>query len=438
MKYQRKLTKAIIVILVILTVGVLLAGCSGKKAPAAGAAKNIELRFSWWGGDSRHQATLAAMDQYTKKYPNVKVVGEYQGMDGYQQKMMTQLAGGTAPDVIQVDPPWLGDLAQSDFLLNIKGNPNFDFTQFDQKIIESFCTVNGKTLGLPSGSNGFTFVANKNFLAKHNISEDVLFTWNSFIAKGREIHNANREEYLTAWDPVEAEYFVEEYVRMKTGRPWVSDDLEILASRADLTEAYQVLQEIFTSGTSLPMGEIQPFISNMNQNPKWINGQIGGFVDLPSKLSMWQGSVDYPVTTIQEPTVDGGKETSHRFRPAHIMTINARSANVDEACKFLNYFLNDPDAIMILKDARSAPTSKIALKTLEDANLLNPEVLKSLARITANPAPAAPYIMGDAEIFSFLLDEFENVAYSLSTPQQAADQLIKRTQDRLDALKKSR
>ena len=427
-----------ILVTVLLAAGILLAGCSGKKKADTSAAKPIELRFSWWGGDARHQATLAAMEAYSKKYPNIKLTGEYQGMDGYQQKMMTQLAGGTAPDVIQIDPPWVGELGQSDFLLNIKNNPNFDFTQFDPKIIDSFCTVNGKTIGLPSGSNGFTHVTNKNFMDKYGITVDTKFTWDSFIAKGKEIHDANKEEYLTAWDPIEAEYFVEEYVRQKTGQPWVSDDLVILATAADLTEAYAKLRELYTSGTSLPMGEVQPYISNLNQHPKWVNGQIGGMVDLPSKLSMWQGSVDYPVTTFDVPVVAGGKDLSRVFRPAHVLTINGHSPNSDEACKFLNWFLNDPEAILILKDCRSAPTSKIAFKTLEDANLLNPEVVRALSRTMANPAPSQPYINGDAEIFSFLLDEFENVAYGKYTPEQAAAELIKRTQDRLDEIKKSR
>jgi oligogalacturonide transport system substrate-binding protein len=359
-------------------------------------------------------------------------------MDGYQQKLMTQLAGGTAPDVFQIDPPWLGGFGSSDFLLNIKGNQHFDFSQFSQTIIDSFCTVNGKTLGLPSGSNGFTFVANKNFLEKHNISLDTQFTWDSFIAKGRQIHNANPNEYLTAWDPIEGEYFIEEYVRMKTGRPWLSDDFVITATRADIVEAYAKLRELYTSGTCLPLGEVQPYITSMNQSPKWINGQIGGFYDLPSKLSMWMGSVSYPITTLDSPKVDGARDTSRIYRPTHIMSINAKSANVDEACKFLNWFLNNPDAIMILKDCRSVPTSKIALKTLEDAKLIDPEVSKAIGRIMADPAKANPYVMGDEEIFSFLMDEFQNVAYGISTPEKAADSLIKRTQDRLDSLKKSK
>jgi hypothetical protein len=46
--------------------------------------------------------------------------------------------------------------------------------------------------------------------------------------------------------------------------------------------------------------------------------------------------------------------------------------------------------------------------------------------------------MGDAEIFSFLMDEFQNVAFGKHTPEQAAEELIRRTQEKLDVLKASK
>ena len=52
-------------------------------------SSDVTLRFAWWGGDSRHEATLAAIEAYEKEHPNVKIEGEYQGYDGYYEKMIT-------------------------------------------------------------------------------------------------------------------------------------------------------------------------------------------------------------------------------------------------------------------------------------------------------------------------------------------------------------
>lgn len=398
----------------------------------------VTLRFSWWGGDSRHQATLAALAKYHELYPNITIEGEYQGMDGYQQKMMTQLAGKTAPDVIQVDPPWLGNLSDSNLLMDIKGNTNFDFTQYDQKIIDSFCSVDGKVLGLPSGTNGSTFTVNKAFLDKFGIDPNTQFTWDTFIEAGQRIHQQDPTAYLTAWDPVEAEYFVEEYYRMKTGQPWITDDFKINASKEDMTEAYTVLKKLYDSGTSLPLGEVQPYMSAMDQSPAWTSGKIGGYVDWISKLNMWKGTISDPVITMSVPVVKDGKDLSMRFRPAHIMSLNADTAHPAESAKFLNWFLNSPEAAAILKDCRSVPTSKSAQKTLLDMNLINPDLKQAVDRTMSNPSDANPFVMGDAEIFSFLMDEFQNVAFNKHTPEQAANELLRRTQEKLDALKNAK
>ena len=40
--------------------------------------------------------------------PHVKIEGEYGGFDGYLEKLTTQLAGRTAPDIMQIDIAYLG------------------------------------------------------------------------------------------------------------------------------------------------------------------------------------------------------------------------------------------------------------------------------------------------------------------------------------------
>ena len=40
---------------------------------AAASGEEVTIKFSWWGGDSRHEATQAAVDAFMKKYPNIKV-----------------------------------------------------------------------------------------------------------------------------------------------------------------------------------------------------------------------------------------------------------------------------------------------------------------------------------------------------------------------------
>lgn len=83
---------------------------SGDASGAGEAASDKEpvtLRFSWWGGETRHNATMAAVDAFEEEYPWITVECEYSSWDGWVDKVATQLAGGTAPDLMQINWDWL-------------------------------------------------------------------------------------------------------------------------------------------------------------------------------------------------------------------------------------------------------------------------------------------------------------------------------------------
>jgi oligogalacturonide transport system substrate-binding protein len=65
------------------------------------------LRFSWWGGSGRHEATLKALRLFEEKNPGVKIKAEYMGFNGYLERLTTQIAGGAEPDVMQINWAWL-------------------------------------------------------------------------------------------------------------------------------------------------------------------------------------------------------------------------------------------------------------------------------------------------------------------------------------------
>ena len=87
---------------------VLVVSCGKKKESAGGGdGKEVVLRFSWWGGDTRHKATLDAIKLFEEKNPGIKIKAEYSGWDGHFEKLSTQITGNTAPDIMQTDWNWL-------------------------------------------------------------------------------------------------------------------------------------------------------------------------------------------------------------------------------------------------------------------------------------------------------------------------------------------
>src|SRR5262245_51544310 len=86
----------------------LLAGAAASlAAPAVRAVEPVELRMSWWGGSDVHKTLLATLRRFEARHPSIRVRAEYTGWTGHLERLTTQIAGNTAPDLMQVNWNWL-------------------------------------------------------------------------------------------------------------------------------------------------------------------------------------------------------------------------------------------------------------------------------------------------------------------------------------------
>lgn len=125
-------------------------------------AENVELRFSWWGGNNRHQATLQAIKAFEQQYPNIKVQAEYSGWEGYLSRFTTQIAGGQEPDVIQTNWNCLPIFSKdgNGFYDLRKVAKTLDLTQYDSQSLASV-SVAGKLNGIPVAATARSFYYNQ-------------------------------------------------------------------------------------------------------------------------------------------------------------------------------------------------------------------------------------------------------------------------------------
>lgn len=435
---------------------VALVGCGSKsmeQKPNETAAKTSEvaeakkekvtLRFSWWGSDARHQATLDAIEAYTALNPHVTIEGEYQGYDGYQQKILTQLVGGTAPDLMQLDYPWLADLdADGDAFVDLSKESVIDLSQFSQSIIEEYCSINGKVVALPMGTNGYGIMINKAFFDKHGLDVATEWTWEKIIEVGTKINQESPDDHLFVLEPGTTtgglgEFVLGMYIYNKTGEYWVQDSpAQIIASKEDLLAGLTMMEKLFNSGAAQPLGDAALFNSKMEQNPKWINGQMGMTIDWSSTVSKYRDAAGAENFTVGKPiTVEGGENKEVKVKPSMILSVNNQSAHKEEALAFANWMMNDAEAVKILKDVRSVPTSNIAMETLEAADLVDPLVAIMVKDTLENPADAPPVIQNNPEIADVIRDVCERVIYRRVTPEEGVEELFKRVEDKFLELK---
>jgi oligogalacturonide transport system substrate-binding protein len=293
--------KRIGMVFVLLLTGILLFAAGAREKETSGGQKPVTMRFVWWGSDVRHQVTLAAIDRYQELHPNITIEAEYQGYDGYLQKLLTQISGRTEPDIIQLDYVWFPDLAaRGDLFVNLAARKEIDVSPYEASFLSEYCSINGTLISLPMGSNGFGININKTFYTKHNIPLDTVWTWEKIIETGGRIHRANPNEYLFTADSLKT-FFWEACIYSKTGKYWTDDaTFAIQVSRQDLIDGFIIIKRLFESGAAQPLGEGLLFRSQMEQNPKWTNGEIGFILG-------WSGNIGKYKAALKEGNFAVGK-----------------------------------------------------------------------------------------------------------------------------------
>jgi len=410
---------------------------AGFASAAAQANKPVTLRMVWWGGDARHKATLAAIELYQKTHPGVTIQGEYGGFDGYDQKIKLQLAARTAPDILQLDQPWLAELqTKGNFFLDL-GKAGLDLSGFDQNFLRAYCVVGGKTVGIPTGIGGQTILVNKTGALKAGVALDKITDWESLLAEGKRIHAKNKDVYLLSHDPTSSYMMTEAFLKQLTGNPVILDNYTLGFSKADIDRVFTWMANAVSFGLLQSPGEASLYAGKMEQNPKWSQQTLLMSYDWASNLSRYKSVLPKgnEFTVVPMPVIKGGKTGSTLMRPSQVFTVNANSANSAEAIKFLNWFMNDKEAALVLSDVRGVPATAKARVAVQSAKLIDELTVEALDYAAKNQALADSVLTHHSQIDEIFKDVTVKAEFGALTPSQASDELISRLNAKLKSLK---
>lgn len=392
---KKKLLSVICMCTMLISLTACGAGTGGDGGSGdSGSEDEITLRFSWWGGDSRHQATLDVIELYESKHPGIKIEAEYGGADGYKDKRMTEMAGKNAPDIMQIDAPWLyemqtqfdafADLSQFEDVLDMSG--------FDEDFVNSHCALGGTIYGLPTGINGTYMLMNTAILDAAGIDSTQEWTWDSLLEDGAKVHASDPEAYFLNLDQHSLTYHVL--------RPYI--------------------KQLFDEGVMEPASESFMYIDAFYDNPIWVNNKVGADIDWTSSLSARMAGFADTAAVTKVPQMENAKDTGILVRPAQIMCISNTSEHQKEAAEFIDFFLNDEEAISILKLERSVPATEAARQQLTESGDLD-EIVNSAVNLALENAGATENaISQDMQLENILTDAVENVGYGTATPEEIA------------------
>ena len=156
----------------------------GGREGAGAGSQPATVRYSFWGNPDALGVEQDIINAYQKDNPGTKVDVVVSGYNDYHTKLLTMIAGGSAPDVMRVDSYYFGDFMQVKALKDLtdlvkRDGINLD-AYYQQGIEEN--TFNGRLYGLPWGTAPLYMFFNLNVLDQAGVKLPPLdWTLDDFI-----------------------------------------------------------------------------------------------------------------------------------------------------------------------------------------------------------------------------------------------------------------
>lgn len=409
--------------------------CGLMLTTALSSAQAAELRVSWWGGDARHEATQQALQACGEKYGHT-ISPEFTGFDGHLERLTTQLAGGTEPDLMQVNWPWLplfspdgtglADLNEYSDII--------DLSQWSDNLLATG-TRNGALNGLPVSLTGRLLFVNTDTYEQTGV--EVPTTWDEMRAAGETFKTALGEGYYP-FDAAgyNAMLFTALYASQKTGVGFIDPETNEIAWDVEtLTEAIEAYQSLVDAGAIKAWEEIAAMGNpNLQERGDWAAGEIGSSYEWNSTYSQISGPFEgeSPLVPHMPPKMEGAVNDGIFRKPSMTFAISANSENPEAAAEILNCLLNEPEGVIPMGTHRAIPASEAAVAILEEEGLLDSTELEANRMVLAADAPApSPYFEdpGVRSVYEGVMEEF---AYGLLSAEEAAQAIIDGSADAIE------
>ncbi|HXD60903.1 MAG TPA: extracellular solute-binding protein [Lacisediminihabitans sp.] len=410
-----------------------LSGCSGTpKAKSSGFDKDkkITLEMSWWGDDARAALFAQVIDKFEAKYPNITVKQTPVGSpDDLFNRLATDFGGGgtTAPDVFALGgakPQEYGsagallDLASVKKLVNADKYPDFSTIS---------ATVDGKLYGLPTGGNATAAFVNTDLFKKAGVPvPDAKWSWDDMISAANKIGSAGLKTDTGA--PVygvdlRVQDIVGTYAAQVTKYGIYDFKGKLAVKPNDIAGLYKKELKL-KEGGGLPDPTVVTAGWNLppDQQPYTL-----GQAAITFGYSNLIGTYQKGGTTIILPPPTDTKKNGVALLPSAFWSINAATKYPEASAMLMNWFLNEPSALKLIKDTRGVPfnpdMTAVVTPLLEGPSQ---EAAKYVKSVLDSGEVAPPQPNGGANMNKYTQDEEAEVLFGRKTPQQAGEEWVQK------------
>ncbi|UCD55688.1 MAG: sugar ABC transporter substrate-binding protein [Candidatus Omnitrophota bacterium] len=157
-----KLKKLSLVLTTSLVISLSLFGCGRQGADTvSGGKKPVVIKATFWGAPDELNIITNIIKKWQKSHPDIIVKLEHTPYRGYIDKLLTRIAGRSAPDIICTEVDLFVTFQSKDVLLDltpyVNADPALNTDDFYPEIIDRF-SVKGKLYAIPRDTAPFACV----------------------------------------------------------------------------------------------------------------------------------------------------------------------------------------------------------------------------------------------------------------------------------------
>lgn len=387
--------------------------------------EDIVLRVAWWGNPTRDERTEAALNLYTEQNPHVTFEMEPIGWSGYWDKLATQTASGSLPDIIQQDYAFIGQYIERGILADLTpfvsdGTLNLD--NVSDSILKGGMKDTG-LYGIPLGMNALAYVYNKELMSAAGINEiNPDWSWADFDETTTKVFNdTGIRSDAPIWDDPK---FALEYMLRQNDMTLYNADGTALGfeNNAIVLDFFTRLQTQIAEGV-YPKPEEFTSIKTMEESLFVTGKTLGGFI-WSNFFVAYSGMMDQELELTVLPNENDA--SGLYLKPSQFFSVTEQSEYKEEAAKVVDFITNSIEANNILLAERGIPVASQVREGIK-ANV-SAEVAKTfdyiaLAENYATPI-APPEPVGAAEVTKIIKSLYEQVGYGVMSPEEAAEALV--------------
>ena len=397
---------------------------------SAGGSKEQEtegntLTMTWWGGQQRHEQTQQLFDEYSKENPGLTIKGTPSNWDGYFEKLATQAASGSMPDIVQMDYLYIKTYAANGSLLDLTPyteNGTLDVSTIDEALLSSG-EIDGKLVGIPVTTSIISFPTSAKLLAEAGVEiPESDWTWDDFIAICHQVKDKTGKYGFGIIPSIDTNFF--NYWVRQHGAALFSENQTSLGYDDDqiMIDWLDMWKGLMDDGcTPNPDEYAQIQVAGTDSSP--IVTDDAAFIQEWNNFNTKVESKNPDLVLLTPPLLEGG-ESGLWLKPGMFLSIASNSSNVDKAAAFINWFENSEAANDIMMAERGTPSSSTVRDYMTSSGKLS-EAQKAMFQYTSDAAaisgPALPPDpQGIAEINEAYAEAINNVLYGLKTSAEAA------------------